>query len=270
MDNSTIRKYPSIFAAVNKLPEFGLWRMPERFDKFGTLPDIIRRWEKGPKPALLDRIRKTMQQIDESMEGRTLPQWNASLFGAYPIVPDYLAGDLFSMRHKAAIESDIAPITVWVESGLSQSFSEDQAARRATAIAALIAKLGESRPVEAKMICASRMDGVGHRFIQTDVDTHTLDETLIAQVFAMPEIVRPLRWALIWEDSNSSSIGWAFNSVNTPSRLRSIREKFGMRPQDVFIPAAINRDHDTATMLDNPVQWVHEQIAKQRSVSDED
>lgn len=271
-----ITKFASVYDAVEHAADSNYHANPRIFntDDF-KIPSAAARWRRGPSLEQIRRVEAWMEKLDASLHDREKPTWIPSPYGAYPCVPEYLAGEHFSMRAKVMVESDAAPITVWVELGLSQSFTQEQAERRAAAIAALLMKLSETRPVEAKIICAStvaRLGTDGLKFVQIDVDAKMFDAQYITQALAMPEIVRPLRWALIVEGFRDAyNIGFAFQSEHggelaTPRRERSLREQFDMQPQDIVIQAAYARDRDAGDMIRDPIKWVHGKIDHQRDI----
>lgn len=266
-------KFDSIRDAV-VYAENGNWR--ESMAVFDTPEYNVTRaaseWRAGPSRDQIARVTKLMEAIDSDVHGQTRDEWTPSPYGAYPVVPDYLAGDPFSMRTKIAVESQLAPITVWVELGLSQSISERDAESRAAAIAAFLAKLGEMRPVEAKIICASTLQGK-NKLVQINFDTKTIDASFITQAMAMPQIIRPLRWAMITNGHRSvHQIGFAFQQgrrLATYTREMLLRAAFGADRKDVIIQAAYSDDEETKFIMGKPIKWVHAMIAKQRESNNE-
>lgn len=272
---SDIIRHLSVFDAV-KSAESVQWRTSPRLfdtDEYNVVA-CAHAWRAGPSREQIQRIESWMDKIDASMHDRQQATWTPSPHGAYAVVPEFLSGEHFNMRQKIMVDSDAAPVTVWVELGLSHSFSAEAAEKRAAAIAALLAKLSETRPVEAKIIACSTVHGRGptiNRFVQVDIDAKILDASYIAQCLAMPEIIRPLRWAMIVEGlTGCTNIGFAFYSHQggLETREKAIRETFKAAPQDIVIQAAIGDSPQTRAMIADPINWVHTQIEKQRRIEE--
>ncbi len=268
--SSEILKFDSVFAAVD-FAERSNWRDNAQgvFDDDYRVDAAARNWRKGPSAIQTARVQEWMEKLDASLHDREVMTWQPSPHGAYAVVPEYLANEPFNMRQKAREESVRAPITVWIELGLSMAFSTEQAEKRAAAIAALLMKLSETRAVEAKIICVSTVNRSKEKFVQVDIDAKTFDATYITQALAMPEIVRPLRWALICENERGvHSVSFAYYNGHSTDQVREnrIREKFGAEPQDIVIQAAVSNDAKALQIINDPLGWVHAQIEKQRTI----
>jgi hypothetical protein len=89
--------------------------------------------------------------------GQSWPQWETDVCGAYPCVPNYLAGVPETMYRKQVVQSDRAPITIWVCVTSSGGCDADALEKRGIAIQALAMALSVTRQVQIRIF--SGLDG---------------------------------------------------------------------------------------------------------------
>ena len=97
----------------------------------------------------------------EKIEGEvdSHAEWVPSIYGAYPVVPEFLAGSPSSMW-RGTRPSDASPVAVWVDLTCSGGFSAKDMEKRGTAILALVMKLQAIRPVDLYLVsCVQRLQG---------------------------------------------------------------------------------------------------------------
>lgn len=78
----------------------------------------------------------------------------SSVQGAYPVVPEYLAGFPECMREKRISETETGPIRVFASQFVSASVSPEDAMKRGVAITALIMRLQMTHSVELFLVSA--------------------------------------------------------------------------------------------------------------------
>lgn len=88
-----------------------------------------------------------LEKIAVNVETDTL-QWQASPAGAYPMVPDYLAGRPDCMRRRIPAQSERAPIRLYVDMVSSAAIDTDTLVKRGVSFLALAMALARTRPVE--------------------------------------------------------------------------------------------------------------------------
>lgn len=208
--------------------------------------------------------RKLFLKIDTAFRDRTRQEWLPSVGGAYACVPEYLQGQPEHMRTMHDTVSDKAPITYWIEAVVSQGVGVGALKMRAAAIAALIMRTSEERPVELNVFTGGKpADGQDYLFV-APIDSHpvSLVETLGA--LGTREYCRTINFTLLAKYSiPSRSIGWACGYPGE-KREKKLREIFHADPQDVVIQGGYLPDE--ALMQSDPVAWVHKQLDKQREV----
>lgn len=214
--------------------------------------------------------RALLDKVDASIEGRQRREYVQSVAGSFPMVPEYLAGMPMNMRRRAPIESDQAPLRIVVEPLVSAGISADQLARRGAAVAALVMRLSETRPVELWAAWAmrpgrSRTDVVG----MVKLYTHPIDIGHVVAVMASREFARSIIFAHGYSQTGqhpSGSMRWGWNEdPRNNYRIQKMRRLLGLESQDVFIPGGFLSDADE--MMRDPVAWVNRYLDPQRDVA---
>lgn len=216
-----------------------------------------------------------VDKIDASYRDRDKEHWQPSPFGAYPVVPDYLAGDPFSMRIKHRDEDNTAPIRYYIEAVVSGGTNTHDLERRAAGLAALIMRTAEERPVELYAVIAlhNRMRGSAGYIGVIPITTHPIDLHSTIAAFATREFCRCMAFANAQQATgvDSNNCDWLFGhpdgSYNQNSRERYFRTALNMEPQDVFMQGGYLTDAEE--FGSDPVKWVHKQIEKQRSMDND-
>lgn len=220
--------------------------------------------EMKPALALIDKV-------DASFRDRDIQVWTPSICGAYPIVADYLMGIPDSMRMRKPLDSDVSPIRLVIESAVSAGVSEEQLKKRGAALAALVMRMCEARPVEL-WVCLADCGNMGYRantvyMARLNSTPVSMSETVA--VLGSIQFMRIINFSLsnyVGQNSRYAGSGWAFGSPGPDGNERSkkMRKVMDLDPQDILIQAGFLPD---ASLLDSdPVAWVHKQLEKQRSL----
>src|ERR1700743_93913 len=216
--------------------------------------------------------RALVDKIDASFRDRERDQWAPSPYGAYPVVPDYLAGDPFSMRLKHRDEDNRAPIRYYIEAVVSGGTSQRDMEQRAAGIAALVMRTAEERPIELYAIVALRLRENKGYISVVPINTTPVDLHSTIAMFATRESCRSRAFANATQATgvSSSNCDWLFGHPeqhNKGERDRLFRDALKMEPQDVFMQGGYLTD--AYEFGRDPVKWVHTQIEKQREVNHE-
>lgn len=218
--------------------------------------------------------KELVDRIDASYRDRAKDQWTPSPYGAYPVVPDYLAGDPFSMRTKQREENNTAPIRYYIEAVVSGGTSTAALEQRAAGLAALIMRTAEERPVELYAVIAlhnRRNSNVGYIGV-VPINTHPIDLHSTIAAFATREFCRCMAFtnSELATGVSSAACDWLFGHPtfdNKGQREAYMRQALNMDPQDVLMQGGYLSE---ANLFESdPVKWVHKQIEKQRSLDNE-
>lgn len=186
-----------------------------------------------------------LEKIDSEVESPHA-EWVPSIYGAYPIVPEYLAGSPTPMRHKTRVPSDASPVAIWVDLTCSGGFSAEEMKKRGVAILALVMKLQAIRPVDLYLVsCVQRLSGgLVVKIESQPISLGTAGLALCAIAF-----VRHLCYGVM-----------DFRGDDYPvSDAETIRVKLDIPEGDLIIPGGHLSDRG---IVDNPVGWVNKQVHK--------
>lgn len=245
------------------------------------IADAIHGTQRGTivKQSTLASAMLLLDKIDASFRDRDVQTWQPSIMGAYPIVPDYLMGRIDAMRMKQQEESAVAPIKVYIECAVSAGVTHDQLIRRGTAIAALLMRMNEERPVELYMFAAWNLYTCkNHKCMWTmRLDSTPISVSQVLHCIAEPTFLRMINFSisdrLARENGDNirwglEAMGWAFekdhSTSNDNARETALRERFRLEPQDIVVQRGFLPD--AALMDRDPVAWVHAQLEKQRAL----
>jgi len=209
--------------------------------------------------SIVPQAEALLAQIDDAAIHVPLRQWGASPAGAYPVVPEVLAGSPTPMRRYLQDPSEHGTISVYVGVNSSSAYDAPTLLKRGVAILALVSKLQAIRPVELHVVstvASGAMIGFGSNgpgnFVTTmRVDTKPLDLAVAGYFLAHCGFDRRLNHALA-ESLTAFNGGWALalSQGKIPTML-------GLGPKDIWIEPA----HLDDKMIRQPVEWVNAQIA---------
>lgn len=235
----------------------------------GPTPSAIEKAKTGATEAELKETKDLLNKVDAALRGREAPAWQASVAGAYPCVPDYLIGLPENMRARMMVESDRAPVRLFVEVVVAAGVSVSALRRRGAALAALAMRLSEERPVELHLLWGC-MVGSKEVIGTVQVGTAPVSASEIAFMTADPKCIRNLAFASISAHTSGGSsdfITWAGQGMpNSPSRIKAIRDAIGCTERDVFLTGGAVDER--SEMFTDPVGWVNKYLNAQREVDE--
>jgi len=135
--------------------------------------------------SLVSKAEQIMDKININVESMR-PSWERGHAGMFPIVPAYLAGDPQSMMNRVMTESDMAPLSLYVNLVSSQGVTPEKLEQRGIAIRALAMSLVKIRPLNLHLYYSC--SGVGDRSKGNNV--------LICRVNTTPLDLATAAWSL--------------------------------------------------------------------------
>lgn len=211
-----------------------------------------------------------MDKIDATVRERTRREYVATPAGAFPVVPEYLQGLPMHMRRRVHVPSDVAPIKLVIDVGLSAGVSERTAMRRGAAVAALAVRMAETRPVELWTAYAGMPDRRKTVVIGTKVDLLPLGLGQALALMGGVGYARAVCFAVELQDygRNTDSIVWGWDAMPGSTYYDDrLRKALNLNPEDILIPGG--HLHESDLMLSNPVAWVNKYLDKQRTLDDQ-
>lgn len=244
----------------------------------GMLDESLNAIQAGTKtsPTIRRRAKELMDKIDSSFRDRETSAWMPSVAGAYPVVPEFLVGMPENMRIRRPVESDIAPVRVYVETAYSAGTNETAIINAGTALAALIMRLSEERPVEVSVFTAWRMRQQSGRHIlwSMPLDAHPINLSQVLDTVACKAFARTCNFNVVDAIQreagypgmdNRETCDWAYG-YNNKDRVENLKRAFGLGPSDVLTEGGKLMDQQLLNR--DPVEWVHRQLEKFRTIQE--
>jgi hypothetical protein len=190
-------------------------------------------------------------------------EWTRSAAGAYPIVPEALAGHPDPMRRRHMIADERAPLRVVIDLTSSAGISAEQLERRGVAYLALAMFLSVERPVTLEVAVGMG----GHRaacFVVVGVPAAPLDLATACNALTSAAFARGIGYQTVYKHDPRIVGAWPWNlqpydydggKVNAKFVARE-REALGLGPDDILAPPA--HIHDPA--ITDPVGFVRRAI----------
>jgi hypothetical protein len=225
---------------------------------------------------LVPEAEKMLEQVG-SHAHTTRPEWRPSVYGAYPVVPDALAGYPESMRHVENVGSDLAPIRLYVCTTSSAGVGHEDLTKRGIACLALAMALAAIRPVE--LFTITQLDGGGKAtrddhedagaFIcVTRINSQPLDLSTACHLLTSVGVDRGITHALGY-DGHGYKGGWAWGiAPNTQLSRERTRQVLDMTERDVLVAGCFITDE----CVQNPIGFVQRELKEfaQRNSIDAD
>jgi hypothetical protein len=217
-------------------------------------------------PSLVQRAETMLAELDTAVE-TPRHQWERSPAGAYACVPDVLAGLPTPMRRQVYVPDDRAPLTLLVNTTCSGGIPADVMQRRGIVILALTMALARIRPISLHVLAT--MDGYGGETVFTaQINTTPLDLATACYALTSVGFARRLTYDL-GRGLNGFTGGWprGYRYGNPKAYNDALVPRLGYNPKDtLLIPAAELSDR----LLQWPIEWVNEQIARFTSAQEEE
>lgn len=227
----------------------------------------------APAPRhMMEEVETLLEQIDSSVAGRERREYIAGPAGAYAVVPEYLQGMPYNMRRRAPVESDTAPLRLVIEASMGGYVTNAQITRRGAAMAALVSRLSETRPVELYMAWADRTSGYTGTTYNTvgmvRMETAPLNMNEMVNMLCRPDFGRGVTFAidkLQATNPTASGFQWAWGlDPEEPARIARVRTLLQLEPQDIFITGGSNITAEE--YMRDPVKWINKFLDPQRTV----
>ena len=184
----------------------------------------------------------------------------SDLAGAWPSVPDFLAGHPDCMRRRAQVESEASPIAIWVCIGVSWNVTPGQMRARGTAILALVLALSRIRPITLNVFAMSDIDGGSDDgCVVAPINATPLDIATAAWALTAPAAFRRLFYGMCRQLFRTEGLFPDAYHRGSTAYLRDLLIRLGGDPdKDLIIDAARGSDK----LIDDSIAWVKEQAAR--------
>jgi hypothetical protein len=205
----------------------------------------------APAMALLEKINAEIEI--------PRPQWQPSVYGAFPNVPEALAGEIECMRHLQLPQEESTPIRIYYDPTSSAAIDAKDLQSRGCAALALVMALSAIRPVE--LWCFSDLDahGTDHANVMVKIQSAPLMVSEACYMMCNPGFARCLMYGYAEKTMGFHGM-WGFGDhcEDATARARLMAASLNASPQDLVIPGISVRDE----MVKDPVGWVNRQLAR--------
>ena len=187
------------------------------------------------------------------------PQWQPQVFGAFPVVPEALAGEIECMRMLSSPEEESSPVRVFYDPTSSAVIDAKDLQARGCAALALVMALSAIRPVELWVFTDLDSNHRDHANVMVKVQTSPLMVSEACYMMCNPGFARCLLYGYAEKTMDFSGM-WGFGDhcEDATERARVMADSLRASPSDLVIPGISARDQ----MVKDPVGWVNNQLEK--------
>lgn len=209
-------------------------------------------------------LEKVMINVDAP---RTV--WAPSRAGAFPCVPDAIAGLPECMRRRVSTSDDRAPLRVYIDLVSSAGIPEEKLVKRGVACLALAMALSAERPVEVFGVVA--MGEKQPAIVTYRIGAAPIDLATACNALCSIGLVRGVGYSFISNTQEKGHDGgWAWGIMPESGAARAqyvakMREELGASTQDVIIPGVFLYD-DEATR--DPEGFVRRSLADHNKIEE--
>ena len=216
------------------------------------------------RTALVAEAERLLEQVQVSVE-TPRSEWVRSRAGAFPVVPEALAGYPEPMRRKVWVPSDRAPLRVVVDLVSSAGISHGHLARRGVAALARSIALSQERALE--LFVAVPLVSGGRRVVTAvRIPTTPLDLASACCALTSGGFVRALGYsygAAVTGGGSPRAVNWAFGYYPATDAQRAryvgqLRAALELSEGDLVLPPTFLTD----PAAEDPVGFVRRSLAE--------
>lgn len=217
---------------------------------------------------LVSAAEALIAQIECSVEAPR-STWVPSRAGAYPVVPEALAGFPDAMRRKVQASDDRSPLRVVIDLTSSGAVDHEMLARRGVAYLALAMFLSNERPVTLEAVVGLGGHQSSACFIVTPIPAQPLDLAVACSVLTSAGFSRGLGYALCSKYDAHVQGNWPWRVSPTGHTKTAFVEReraaLGLGPDDILAPPTYYTD----PAITDPVGFVRRAIEEHVARQDE-
>jgi len=219
-----------------------------------SLADALQMCETGA-PDLVPQSDEMLRRLEARHDFSTSKFVNVrSVTGGAPNVPAYLANQPMAMRRRKRVQSDMAPLSIYVNVGANSDVRKSTIRRRGAAVLALVRALCGVRPVSL-YVMSGHSDGDRHALTVARVETAPLDLARAAFALAHPAMLRRLMFSRNYEITRDDCFVPLFD--NTAGRADVAAALMG---EEEFIFSARLSGNSEFASDDDASRWIEEQV----------
>jgi hypothetical protein len=229
----------------------------------GTIDGALHDLRNGGNEKHVSAARALLDKIMPSLPASHVEAWSPDIAGAYPSVPDFLAGAPDCMRRRIRQESDSAPVHILINTVSSGGIPAADLTRRGVACLALAMALQATRGV--RLYIAATLHGAdtaGRTEYLVRVPSEPLSLAEACTILCDGAVTRGILYGL-GRHENGFDGGWPRGASGAGiTYMRGLAARAGM-PEDTIIltPPSLGHGDDLPEMKRDPVAWVKARLA---------
>lgn len=175
-------------------------------------------------------------------------EWQRGVYGAYPIVPEFLAGSPDPMRRLVTVPNESSPMRIFVDLNCSAGFSAKDLLKHGTAILALMMRLEMVRPIELVLVCA-----LPRRNTKILVKVNSKPLSLSEACFGLCRVAFCRN--LMFGYATAKDGGFSDRIIDTERELRRYLGDL-VSPGDLVVRGP----HIADPIMTDPIKWINEML----------
>jgi hypothetical protein len=214
---------------------------------------------------LVPEAEKLVEQFMLDAPEVTRNCWQPSPCGAYPIVPEALAGIPTSMRRQNQVADDRAPIRIIVDLTVSAGIDHETIRERGAVLLAFVMMASKTRQLSLEVITGLDCNDASGALAVVPINTQPLDLAGACNALTSTAFFRRLMYNCSYRKIEAGG-GWAFGRPESNNsrctHALCTRKALGLEDRDLLIGPLFMTDK----MIKNPQKWLSERIAEINNV----
>lgn len=224
----------------------------------GETPDETLRFSELGDLRLVPRAEEMIDSIDQAIE---VPRkvWERSPAGAFPCVPDVIAGLPTPMRRQIEVGDEHQPIEIYVNIVSSGGIDAKVLNKCSTAILALVMALSRVRPIQLSTIAPLHGADTGETVLITRINTAPLDLATACYALTSQGFSRRMNYQLAEKLNQFNGRwpkGWDYGTQGAKYSA-DLTLRIASNPARTLMIVAPQLNDP---IINDPIKWINEQI----------
>ena len=195
-------------------------------------------------------------------------RWVSSVAGAYPIVPEALAGFPEPMRRRVNVKDEGLPLKIVIDCTSSAAIDHKMLLTRGITYLALAMNLANTRPVEMHMLIAEGDTYTPTGIVAIRIPSAPLDLAVASNALTSVGLMRGLGYSWL-NGMHGVGGGWAwcqspFTEAKRKIYIANMRVALELAETDLFVPPT----HCDDEAIKNPIEFLKWTVSELNGESD--
>lgn len=211
---------------------------------------------------------KLLSKLEASISIESIA-YESSVAGCFPVVAEYLAGEPECMLEPTPVNSEMAPLAIYIDLTTSYNVTSQQFHKRGVAVLALAMLLSQIRPISlhvCTVMHGKRKGDDSVSLVTSRIETAPLDLARAAYALTDVAVARRLFYAVaeklhdfngMWPELKGAN----YAATTSPAYTKRVRELLDLDSDVLYIPAVCSVDSEFDQMVNRPVDWINKNLA---------